>query len=201
MEVLGGVVSGIASATRATGRFLWRNKGRIVLVGAVAGVGYAGYTITQKRREFEELMEELRKLEEGAEQAVDAKAKAQEHFRATQASAQAVLAGHLASTKGALMSHIDLEALTEQLAGVKNKREKKEVWERLKLLDFTRTLVALHVFVLLHLLLRTQLHLIGRNVLLQKVPRAPQRRGGGSVRARHACVAARSTRPTASPRL
>jgi len=96
-----------------------------------------------------------------------------QHFKSIQKiSDQTTLPSILPQLRQQLLARIDLDTLTDTLQKARNgqvdvTQEKKiELWNRIKVLSFVRTLASVWAVCLLNLLLRVQLNILGRRLYL-----------------------------------
>lgn len=95
-----------------------------------------------------------------------------EHFENIQnISDSASLAFRLESLDIRLSEELDYTELTERLSqgrGRLSSEEKLQLWERLKILSFTRTACALWAMTVLNLYIRAQLTILGRHIFIEQ---------------------------------
>ncbi|XP_004084984.1 peroxisomal biogenesis factor 3 isoform X1 [Oryzias latipes] len=134
----------------SVGSFIKRHKRKFLFTGAVvAGVYLLGKYAQKKLKEVQE--------KEAAEYI--AQARRQFHFESNQRTCNMTVLSMLPPLREAIMTHLDSESLTTLL---KTKPANKlEIWEDLKIISFTRTIVAVYSSCMLVVLLRVQLNIIG----------------------------------------
>ncbi|KAJ7294683.1 hypothetical protein O6H91_03G078900 [Diphasiastrum complanatum] len=155
----------------------WVKKRRkaILWAAAVTGGGvcvyYAAswYRVGMKMRDEE--ASRLAVLHKEAEERVEAQL--QYHFESIQQiSDSTTLPSVLPHLRDRLFSLVDLSGLTERLVAGKgdpqalSHQEKMQLWYRLKILSFTRTMSAMSAVGLLDLFVRIQLNILGRRMYI-----------------------------------
>ncbi|XP_077145337.1 peroxisomal biogenesis factor 3 [Ranitomeya variabilis] len=135
--------------------FLKRHKRKFIIFGALAGGVYIFGKYAQKKiREIQE--------REAAEYIVQARR--QYHFESNQRTCNMTVLSMLPPLREALMQQLNSESLTSLL---KNRPSNKiEIWEDLKIISFTRSIVAVYSACMLVVLLRIQLNIIGGYIYL-----------------------------------
>ncbi|XP_053316855.1 peroxisomal biogenesis factor 3 isoform X2 [Spea bombifrons] len=135
--------------------FVKRHKRKIIFFGAfVGGVYLLGKYAEKKIREIQD--------REAAE--CIAQARKQHHFESNQRTCNMTVLSMLPALREALMLQLNSESLTSLL---KNRPANKiEIWEDLKILSFTRSIVAVYSTCMLVLLLRVQLNILGGYIYL-----------------------------------
>uniref|UniRef100_A0A8C4H0X7 Peroxisomal biogenesis factor 3 n=1 Tax=Dicentrarchus labrax TaxID=13489 RepID=A0A8C4H0X7_DICLA len=130
--------------------FVKRHKRKFIFTGAVVGgVYFLGKYAQKKIREIQE------------KEATDyiAQARRQFHFESNQRTCNMTVLSMLPPLKEAIINQLNSENLTALL---KTKPANKlEIWEDLKILSFTRTVVGVYSTCMLVVLLRVQLNIIG----------------------------------------
>ncbi|XP_078505125.1 peroxisomal biogenesis factor 3 [Lissotriton helveticus] len=135
--------------------FLKRHKRKFVFAGAVvAGVYLLGKYAQKKIREIQE--------REAAEYI--AQARRQYHFESNQRTCNMTVLSMLPTLRDTLMLQLNSESLTSLLK--KRPSNKLEIWEDLKIISFTRSIVAVYSTCMLVVLLRVQLNIIGGYIYL-----------------------------------
>ncbi|XP_058470372.1 peroxisomal biogenesis factor 3 [Solea solea] len=130
--------------------FIKRHKRKFIFTGAVVGGVYFLGKYAQKK---------LRELQEKEATEYIAQARRQFHFESNQRTCNMTVLSMLPPLKEAIVNQLNSESLTALL---KTKPANKlEIWEDLKILSFTRTLVAVYSTCMLVVLLRIQLNVIG----------------------------------------
>ncbi|KAL4649177.1 peroxisomal biogenesis factor 3 isoform X2 [Arapaima gigas] len=135
----------------ATWNFLKRHKRKFIFAGAFAGgsVYLLGKFAQRKFREIQE--------KEAAEYI--AQARRQFHFESNQRTCNMTVLSMLPTLRETIIQHLNSESLTMLL---RNKPANKlEIWEDLKIISFTRSIVAVYSTCMLVVLLRIQLNIIG----------------------------------------
>uniref|UniRef100_A0A3Q2PCX3 Peroxisomal biogenesis factor 3 n=1 Tax=Fundulus heteroclitus TaxID=8078 RepID=A0A3Q2PCX3_FUNHE len=130
--------------------FIKRHKKKIIFTGAlVGGVYFLGKYAQKKIREIQE--------KEATEYI--AQARRQFHFESNQRTCNMTVLSMLPPLREAIITQLNSESLTTLL---KTKPANKlEIWEDLKIISFTRTIVAVYSTCMLVVLLRVQLNIIG----------------------------------------
>ncbi|KAM9315960.1 peroxisomal biogenesis factor 3 [Gastrophryne carolinensis] len=135
--------------------FLKRHKRKFILLGAFAGGVYILGKFAQKK---------LREIQEREAAEYIAQARRQYHFESNQRTCNMTVLSMLPSLKEALMQQLNSESLTSLL---KNRPKNKiEIWEDLKIMSFTRSIVSVYSTCMLVILLRVQLNIIGGYIYL-----------------------------------
>ncbi|XP_032999814.1 peroxisomal biogenesis factor 3 [Lacerta agilis] len=135
--------------------FLKRHKKKCFFLGAfVGGVYVLGKYGQKKMKEIQE--------REAAEYI--AQARRQYHFESNQRTCNMTVLSMLPTLRDTLMYQLNSESLTSLL---KNRPANKlEIWEDLKIISFTRSIVAVYSTCMLVVLLRVQLNIIGGYIYL-----------------------------------
>ncbi|XP_072218584.1 peroxisomal biogenesis factor 3 [Leuresthes tenuis] len=130
--------------------FIKRHKRKFIFTGAVVGGVYLlGKYAQQKIKEIQE--------KEATEYI--AQARRQFHFESNQRTCNMTVLSMLPPLREAIITQLNSENLTALL---KTKPANKlEIWEDLKVISFTRTIVAVYSTCMLVVLLRVQLNIIG----------------------------------------
>lgn len=135
--------------------FLRRNK-RQLAIGAVVlvSVGTGALYLYRKYQEISAASERKQLF----------RAKLHFQYENNRRTADSALRSQLTQLKLQICKEIDLEAMTARLKekGSLTADEKKRMWEQVKILSFTRTLVSVYSLSLMNLLINTQLSIIGR---------------------------------------
>ncbi|XP_068087800.1 peroxisomal biogenesis factor 3 [Hyperolius riggenbachi] len=135
--------------------FLKRHKKKFLVLGALAGGVYVlGKYAEKKIREIQE--------KEAAEYI--AQARRQYHFESNQRTCNMTVLSMLPALKEALMQQLNSESQTSLLKS--RPANKIEIWEDLKIISFTRSIVAVYSTCMLVVLLRVQLNIIGGYIYL-----------------------------------
>lgn len=130
--------------------FVKRHKRKFIFTGAVVGGVYFLGQYAQKK---------LRELQEKEASQYIAQARRQFHFESNQRTCNMTVLSMLPSLKEAISAQLDSDSLTALLRT--KPANKLEIWEDLKIISFTRTLVAVYSTCMLVVLLRVQLNVIG----------------------------------------
>ncbi|XP_056337005.1 peroxisomal biogenesis factor 3 isoform X2 [Danio aesculapii] len=134
----------------STWNFIKRHKRKFIFTGVfVGGVYLLGKYAQRKIQEMQE--------REAAEYI--AQARRQFHFESNQRTCNMTVLSMLPTLREAIIHHLNSESLTALL---KTKPANKlEIWEDLKIISFTRSIVAVYSTCMLVVLLRVQLNIIG----------------------------------------
>ncbi|XP_074309478.1 peroxisome biogenesis protein 3-2 [Silene latifolia] len=150
-------------------RGFWRrHKKKIFVTLGVVGSGYAVYRLydAHKRR----LYELQRQLAHDRENDERIKAQLQEHFESIQRIADSATLPHaMHYLSSRLNEELDLAVLTERLKQGKDTLtlpEKLDLWDRLKVLGFTKMVLSLWSVTLLSLFVRVQVNILGRQLYI-----------------------------------
>ncbi|XP_034712126.1 LOW QUALITY PROTEIN: peroxisome biogenesis protein 3-2-like [Vitis riparia] len=161
-------------------RDFWRRHRRKIFVSVgVFGSGYLLYKLYDAhRRRLDDLERELAVQRENEELI---KAQMQAHFESIQRIADTTTLPHsMLYLSGRIAEELDLSHLTERLMKGKGQpntltpSEKLELWDRLKILSFTRMVLSLWAMTMLSLYIRVQVNILGRHLYIDTA------RGGGS---------------------
>ncbi|KAK6912429.1 Peroxin-3 [Dillenia turbinata] len=151
-------------------RDFWRRHKRKILVTAgVIGSGYFLYKLHETNRtrlhDLEREFDDQRKIDELI------KAQMQAHFENIQRIADTMTLPHVMYyLKGQIEDELDLSSLTERLVKGKGQpntltpSEKLELWDKLKILSFTRLAVSLWAMIMLTLYIRVLANILGRHL-------------------------------------
>lgn len=154
-------------------RSLWsRHKRKLFVSLGVLGSGYVLYKLYDAHRkrvfDLEKELESQREVDELI------KKQLQSHFENIQRVSDTVtLPGSMTYLKSRISEELDLSHLTEKLMQGKGQsstlstKEKLELWERLKILSFTRTASSLWSMTMLCLYVRVQVNILGRHLYLE----------------------------------
>uniref|UniRef100_A0A671X9X2 Peroxisomal biogenesis factor 3 n=1 Tax=Sparus aurata TaxID=8175 RepID=A0A671X9X2_SPAAU len=130
--------------------FIKRHKRKFIFTGAVVGGVYFLGKYAQKK---------IRDIQEKEATEYIAQARRQFHFESNQRTCNMTVLSMLPPLKEAIISQLNSESLTALL---KTKPANKlEIWEDLKIISFTRTIVGVYSTCMLVVLLRVQLNIIG----------------------------------------
>uniref|UniRef100_A0A8D0GIB1 Peroxisomal biogenesis factor 3 n=1 Tax=Sphenodon punctatus TaxID=8508 RepID=A0A8D0GIB1_SPHPU len=140
---------------RAAWGFLKRHKKKCLFLGAALGGVYLLGKYGQKK---------MREIQEREAAEYIAQARRQYHFESNQRTCNMTVLSMLPTLRDALMHQLNSESLTSLL---KNRPANKlEIWEDLKIISFTRSIVAVYSTCMLVVLLRVQLNIIGGYIYL-----------------------------------
>ncbi|NP_001085641.1 peroxisomal biogenesis factor 3 L homeolog [Xenopus laevis] len=135
--------------------FLKRHKKKFIFVGAFAGSVYLLGKYAQRK---------IREIQEREAAEYIAQARRQYHFESNQRTCNMTVLSMLPALREALMQQLNSESLTSLL---KNKPSNKlDIWEDLKIISFSRSIVAIYSTCMLVVLLRVQLNIIGGYIYL-----------------------------------
>lgn len=130
--------------------FVKRHKKKFIFAGAVVGGVYVLGKYAQTK---------IREIQEREATEYIAQARRQFHFESNQRTCDMTVLSMLPPLREAIISQLNSESLTALL---KTKPDNKvEIWEDLKIISFTRTIVAIYSSSMLVVLLRVQLNIIG----------------------------------------
>ncbi|XP_027123884.1 peroxisome biogenesis protein 3-2-like [Coffea arabica] len=151
--------------------FWRRHKRKVYITLGVLGSGYFLYKLYDAHsRRISDLERELATERENDELV---KAQMQEHFENVQRIADSTTLPHVMqylSTRVA--EELDLAPLTERLMRGKGQpntltaAEKLELWDRLKILSFTRMVLSVWAMTTLNLFIRVQVNILGRHLYI-----------------------------------
>ncbi|XP_021511860.1 peroxisomal biogenesis factor 3 isoform X2 [Meriones unguiculatus] len=140
---------------RSMWNFLKRHKKKCIFLGTVLGGVYILGKYGQKK---------IREIQEKEAAEYIAQARRQYHFESNQRTCNMTVLSMLPTLREALMQQLNSESLTALL---KNRPSNKlEIWEDLKIISFTRSIVAVYSTCMLVVLLRVQLNIIGGYIYL-----------------------------------
>ncbi|KAF2317447.1 hypothetical protein GH714_022376 [Hevea brasiliensis] len=153
-------------------REFWRRHRRKILIAAgVFGSGYFFYKLYNAHKIS--LADLERQLADEREHEELVKAQMQAHFESIQRIADTTTLPHAMNyLSGRIAEELDLSQLTERLMKGKGQpntltsSEKLELWDRLKILSFTRLAVSLWAMTMLSLYIRTQVNILGRHLYI-----------------------------------
>ncbi|RXH96612.1 hypothetical protein DVH24_009116 [Malus domestica] len=151
-------------------RGFWRRHKRKVLVATgVLGSGYLLYKLYNAHRQrLADLETELEHEREKNDELI--KAQMQAHFENIQRIADTTTLPHaMYYLSSRIAEELDLSHLTERLMQVKGQptsQEKLELWDRLKILSFTRMVLSLWAMTILNLYIRVQVNILGRHLYI-----------------------------------
>ncbi|XP_013386810.1 peroxisomal biogenesis factor 3 [Lingula anatina] len=138
--------------------FIKRHKKKFIFTSVVIGGGVFIWKYAQSK--LEELQEK-----EAAE--CLSYARKQHHFDSNQRTCNMTVLSMLPKLRETLMQALDSEALTAQL---KSKPSNKvQIWEELKILSFTRTMMSVYMSAMMIVFLRVQLNIIGGYMYLDNI--------------------------------
>ncbi|XP_019382672.1 PREDICTED: peroxisomal biogenesis factor 3 isoform X1 [Gavialis gangeticus] len=140
---------------RSLWSFLKRHKKKCLFLGTVLGGVYLLGKYGQKK---------IREIQEREAAEYIAQARRQYHFESNQRTCNMTVLSMLPTLRDGLMHQLNSESLTSLL---KNRPANKlEIWEDLKIISFTRSIVAIYSTCMLVVLLRVQLNIIGGYIYL-----------------------------------
>ncbi|MEE6475539.1 hypothetical protein FKM82_010792 [Ascaphus truei] len=135
--------------------FLKRHKRKFLVAGALTGVVYLLGKYAQKK---------IKDIQERDAAEYIAQARRQYHFESNQRTCNMTVLSMLPALREALMQQLNSESLTSLL---KNRPTNKlEIWEDLKIISFSRSIVGVYSTCMLVVLLRVQLNIIGGYIYL-----------------------------------
>eukprot|EP00252_Welwitschia_mirabilis_P016167 TRINITY_DN3570_c0_g3_i1.p1 TRINITY_DN3570_c0_g3~~TRINITY_DN3570_c0_g3_i1.p1 ORF type:complete len:372 (-),score=70.94 TRINITY_DN3570_c0_g3_i1:751-1866(-) len=150
--------------------FLNKHKRKILFALGFAGGGYLLYKVYNAQKERTLALEEERDAQRQADEAIQARLR--EHFESLQNISETTsFAAVLYNFKVRLFQELDYTGLTERLKrdkGLLTSQEKVELWERLKILSFTRTSCAIWAMTVLNLYIRAQVNILGRHIFMDQ---------------------------------
>ncbi|XP_038672705.1 peroxisomal biogenesis factor 3 [Scyliorhinus canicula] len=140
---------------RSVWSFLKRHKRKFLFTGAFLGGVYLLGKYAQKK---------IRDLQEQEAAEYIAQARRQYHFESNQRTCNMTVLSMLPTLREAIMQQLNSESLTGLL---KNRPTNKlEIWEDLRIISFSRSMVAVYSTCMLVVLLRVQLNIIGGYIYL-----------------------------------
>ncbi|GAB4860994.1 hypothetical protein Ancab_036154 [Ancistrocladus abbreviatus] len=153
-------------------RDFWRRHRRKIYVTlGVLGGGYLLHKFYDAHKH--RVLELERELAGEQEKDERIKAQMQEHFETIQRIADTTTLPHaMHYLSSRVAEELDLSTLTERLQQGKGQRntltslEKLELWDRLKILSFTRLVLALWAMTVLSLYIRVQVNILGRHLYI-----------------------------------
>uniref|UniRef100_A0A8C6HAE8 Peroxisomal biogenesis factor 3 n=1 Tax=Mus spicilegus TaxID=10103 RepID=A0A8C6HAE8_MUSSI len=140
---------------RSMWNFLKRHKKKCIFLGTVLGGVYILGKYGQKK---------IREIQEREAAEYIAQARRQYHFESNQRTCNMTVLSMLPTLREALMQQLNSESLTALLKS--RPSNKLEIWEDLKIISFTRSIVAVYSTCMLVVLLRVQLNIIGGYIYL-----------------------------------
>ncbi|XP_061785259.1 peroxisomal biogenesis factor 3 [Nerophis lumbriciformis] len=147
--------------------FVKRHKRKFIVTGAVVGGVYFLSKYAQSK---------IRELQEKEATEYIAQARRQFHFESNQRTCNMTVVSMLPPLREAIINQLNSESLTAILKT--RPANKVDIWEDLKIMSFTRTIVAVYSTCMLVVLLRVQLNIIGGYLYLDnsvgKPPASPQ---------------------------
>ncbi|XP_067900281.1 peroxisomal biogenesis factor 3 [Heterodontus francisci] len=140
---------------RSLWSFIRRHKRKFIFTGAFLGGVYLLGKYAQKK---------IRDLQEREAAEYIAQARRQYHFESNQRTCNMTVLSMLPTLREAIMQQLNSETLTGLL---KNRPANKlEIWEDLRIISFSRSIVAVYSTCMLVVLLRVQLNIIGGYIYL-----------------------------------
>ncbi|KAB5517261.1 hypothetical protein PHYPO_G00187640 [Pangasianodon hypophthalmus] len=134
----------------STWNFVKRHKKKFIFAGAFAGGVYLLGKYAQRK---------LQEMQERETAEYIAQARRQFHFESNQRTCNMTVLSLLPTLREAIIHHLNSESLTALLKS--RPANKIEIWEDLKTISFTRSIVAVYSTCMLVVLLRVQLNIIG----------------------------------------
>ncbi|XP_078262026.1 peroxisomal biogenesis factor 3 [Rhinoraja longicauda] len=135
--------------------FVKRHRVKMLYTGALVGGVYLLGKYAQKK---------IRDLQEREAAEYIAQARRQYHFESNQRTCNMTVLSMLPNLREAIMQQLNSESLTSLL---KNRPANKlEIWEDLRIISFSRSIVAVYSTCMLVVLLRVQLNIIGGYIYL-----------------------------------
>ncbi|KAM9495900.1 peroxisomal biogenesis factor 3 [Clarias gariepinus] len=134
----------------STWNFIKRHKRKFIFAGAFAGGVYLLGKFAQRK---------LQEMQERETAEYIAQARRQFHFESNQRTCNMTVLSLLPTLREAIIHHLNSESLTALLKS--RPANKLEIWEDLKTISFTRSIVAVYSTCMLVVLLRVQLNIIG----------------------------------------
>ncbi|KAL0464174.1 UNVERIFIED_CONTAM: Peroxisome biogenesis protein 3-2 [Sesamum latifolium] len=151
--------------------FWRRHKRKVYVTLGVFGSGYLLYKLYDVRRH--RLSDLEKQLADEREKEELIKAQIQAHFESVQRIADSTTLPHVMHfLESRLAENLDLTHLTERLIQGKGQpntltmAEKLELWDRLKILSFTKMVSSLWAINMLSLYIRVQVNILGRHLYL-----------------------------------
>ncbi|KAL6494332.1 hypothetical protein OROGR_031132 [Orobanche gracilis] len=151
--------------------FWGRHKRRVYVTLGVLGSGYLLYKLYDARRSRLSDLEKQLARERESEELM--KAQIQAHFESVQGVAESTTLPHVMHLLDSrLAENLDLTQLTERLIQGKGQpntlttTEKLELWDRLKILSFTKMVSSLWAMIMLSLYIRVQVNILGRHLYI-----------------------------------
>ncbi|GLJ49204.1 hypothetical protein SUGI_1038690 [Cryptomeria japonica] len=150
--------------------FINRHRRKLFFTAGILGTGYALYRVYFAQKERMLALEREEEAQCQADELVENRLR--EHFENLQnISDSASLAFGLENLDIRLSEELDYTELTERLSqgrGHLSSEEKLQLWERLKILSFTRTACALWAMTVLNLYIKAQLNILGRHIFIEQ---------------------------------
>ena len=127
-----------------------------MIAGVYVAAKYAKWRVTEwKEQQEREFIEQARKLH---------------HFESNQKTCSITLFSLIPSLRDTLLDKLNSEEITSKLRDKTSKDVNKiELWEKLKVLSFSRTITAVYSSCLLFVFLRVQLNIIGGYMYLDSM--------------------------------
>ncbi|XP_068199082.1 peroxisomal biogenesis factor 3 isoform X2 [Antennarius striatus] len=142
--------------------FVKRHKRKFVFTGAVLGGVYLVGRFAQRK---------VRELQEKEASEFIAQTRRQFHFDSNQRTCNMTVLSMLPPLREAIVCQLNSETLTDLLKT--RPPNKLEIWEDLKIISFSRTMVAVYSTCMLVVLLRVQLNIIGGYLYLDSSKQTP----------------------------
>ncbi|KJE95856.1 hypothetical protein CAOG_06259 [Capsaspora owczarzaki ATCC 30864] len=153
----------------ATAAFFRRHRRKLLITaGVLGGVYFAGRHLLSRLADErdKELAERL------------AHARMKQHFESNQKTCTTTALSLITTLRERLLLALDTDELTAQLR--RGSPDKLALWERLKVVSFTRAVAAIYAVCCLVALLRVQLNVMGRYMYLDSVDKQNRANGSGN---------------------
>ncbi|KAL6181458.1 hypothetical protein ACLB2K_048113 [Fragaria x ananassa] len=147
--------------------FWRRHKRKVLVTTGVLGGGYLLYKLYNAHSQrLADLEAELAREQESSDELL--KAKMQAHFESIQSIADTTTLPHVMHyLSSRIAEELDTTDITERLMQMKGKSpEKLELWDRLKVISFTRMVLSLWAMTMLSLYIRVQVNILGRHLYI-----------------------------------
>ncbi|KAL6175656.1 hypothetical protein ACLB2K_052295 [Fragaria x ananassa] len=148
--------------------FWRRHKRKVLVTTGVLGGGYVLYKLYNAHSQrLAGLEAELAREQESSDELL--KAKMQAHFESIQSIADTTTLPHVMHyLSSRIAEELDTTDITERLMQMKGKSpEKLELWDRLKVISFTRMVLSLWAMTMLSLYIRVQVNILGRHLYIE----------------------------------
>eukprot|EP00188_Purpureofilum_apyrenoidigerum_P005558 Plantae.Rhodophyta-Purpureofilum_apyrenoidigerum.ctg7362.p1 GENE.Plantae.Rhodophyta-Purpureofilum_apyrenoidigerum.ctg7362~~Plantae.Rhodophyta-Purpureofilum_apyrenoidigerum.ctg7362.p1 ORF type:complete len:347 (-),score=68.16 Plantae.Rhodophyta-Purpureofilum_apyrenoidigerum.ctg7362:253-1293(-) len=144
---------GFVNAVSTSLGFLRRHRLKLILVVGGATALYVYYTLRQKYLLITKTLEEER---------TDGASRLQDGFAVSLTQAKEVLRNLLPEMKSIIFPLADTDKLVLSLKSNQSGVDRKEIWEELKIVSFSRPIACVYAIALLQLILITKFNLVGR---------------------------------------